>query len=27
MIGAYALMNYKPVNWRKIDAMPDLYFV
>ena len=27
MIGAYALMNFKPVNWKIIDANPDLYFV
>ena len=26
MIGAYALLNYKPVNWEKIKAQPDLYF-
>lgn len=27
MIGAYALMNYKPQDWKKIDANPDLYFI
>ena len=27
MIGAYALMNFKTVNWKIIDANPDLYFV
>ena len=26
MIGAYALLNYKPVDWHKITAEPDLYF-
>lgn len=26
MIGAYALMNFKPVNWQKVTAEPDLYF-
>ena len=26
MIGAYALLDYKPVDWRKIHAIPDLYF-
>lgn len=26
MIGAYALLHYKPVDWRKITAQPDLYF-
>ncbi|HVZ67183.1 MAG TPA: tRNA (adenosine(37)-N6)-threonylcarbamoyltransferase complex transferase subunit TsaD [Patescibacteria group bacterium] len=26
MIGAYALMNYKPTDWHKIDTRPDLYF-
>src|SRR3990167_2380118 len=26
MIGAYALLNYKPVDWHKITALPDLYF-
>ena len=26
MIGAYALLNYKPVPWKRIKAQPDLYF-
>ena len=26
MIGAYALMNFKPVNWQKVNANPELYF-
>ncbi len=26
MIGAYALLNPKPVDWHKITALPDLYF-
>ncbi|MFI5265632.1 MAG: tRNA (adenosine(37)-N6)-threonylcarbamoyltransferase complex transferase subunit TsaD, partial [Candidatus Levyibacteriota bacterium] len=26
MIGAYALLNYKPKNYQKIHAEPDLYF-
>ncbi|HVT01285.1 MAG TPA: tRNA (adenosine(37)-N6)-threonylcarbamoyltransferase complex transferase subunit TsaD [Patescibacteria group bacterium] len=26
MIGAYALLSYKPVDWEKINATPDLYF-
>lgn len=26
MIGAYALINYKPVDWHKIKAEPELYF-
>ncbi len=26
MTGAYALLHYQPVNWRKITAQPDLYF-
>lgn len=26
MIGAYALLNYKPIDWHKINALPDLYF-
>jgi len=27
MIGSYALLNYKPVDWHKVAANPDLYFV
>ena len=26
MIGAFALLNYKPVPWQKISAEPELYF-
>lgn len=26
MIGAYALMDYKPVNWQEVEANPELYF-
>jgi len=26
MIGAYALLNYKPVPWKRIKAQPELYF-
>lgn len=26
MIGAFALLNYKPVVWQKITALPELYF-
>jgi N6-L-threonylcarbamoyladenine synthase len=26
MIGAYALLDYQPVDWSKIHAIPDLYF-
>lgn len=26
MIGAYALLDYKPIDWQKIHAIPDLYF-
>ena len=26
MIGTYALLNYKPVDWHKISANPELYF-
>ncbi len=26
MIGAYALMNFKPVKWQEIKALPELYF-
>jgi N6-L-threonylcarbamoyladenine synthase len=26
MIGAYALLNYQPVDWDKITALPELYF-
>lgn len=26
MVGAYALMNYKPVEWEKVNANPELYF-
>ncbi len=26
MIGAYALLDYKPIDWSKITAEPDLYF-
>ena len=26
MIGSYALLNYKPIDWRKVTAQPDLYF-
>lgn len=26
MIGAYALMNFMPVEWKKIKAIPELYF-
>jgi len=26
MIGAYALFNYKPIEWHKITAEPELYF-
>lgn len=26
MIGAYALLNFKPIDWEKINADPELYF-
>jgi len=26
MIGAYALMNLKPIDWQKVNANPELYF-
>ena len=26
MIGSYALLNYNPIDWRKITAQPELYF-
>jgi len=26
MIGAFALLNYKPISWQKITAQPELYF-
>ena len=26
MIGAFALMHYKPIDWKKINADPELYF-
>lgn len=26
MIGAYALLNYKPAPWNKVSAQPELYF-
>lgn len=27
MIGAYAVLDYKPLNWHRVTASPDLYFV